>query len=365
MSFKRFLLEKRTSSTDNIKTRAYDALVEYKDNPNIFITFTTINKVGLKPMSTSYYDTPIGIYTYPLKEFWKEYRVEDSRSPGKSAPFAGDRDYIQVLELIDNNWFVNDIAKEYDEYDYETDIDKIRGLISPTLYPLLDNIINDIQSEEIELLVNHPFSQLWELTRILSLKLTNNPHLIKHTELKGSRVNEIWSNLLRKLNYTGFADRRGGGFIHDNESVQAVFLSTKPIKHIKTVLNKDYVELSLYNAIQSNNIKTVESLLKKGANIDEPGLYGHTPLFQASMNNQPEIVEFLLNQGADPNNKISPNQYPPLHIATYYGHDRVMEILLQHGAIPSLQNARGETVFDLASKSGNSKVLYVLNKYRG
>jgi hypothetical protein len=38
-----------------------DALEQYKDDPNIFITYSDVMKVGINPRS--YYDTPIGIYT--------------------------------------------------------------------------------------------------------------------------------------------------------------------------------------------------------------------------------------------------------------------------------------------------------------
>ncbi|MEI7488797.1 MAG: hypothetical protein WCJ72_15595, partial [Chryseobacterium sp.] len=58
-------------------------------NPeNLVVTFTKIDKVGINP--TSGYDTPLGIYLYPLN-----YVIERQLY----MPFAGNKPYFNVCEF--------------------------------------------------------------------------------------------------------------------------------------------------------------------------------------------------------------------------------------------------------------------------
>ena len=64
------LFEARKFPTLNPKLSAYDQLKQYKDDPSIYISFTEINKIGINPVSK--WDTPLGIYCYPLKDTWQK-----------------------------------------------------------------------------------------------------------------------------------------------------------------------------------------------------------------------------------------------------------------------------------------------------
>jgi hypothetical protein len=82
--FKEYLEESRKNPEMNPKISAYDALLPYKDDPSISITFAN-GKVGIKPLAR--YDTPLGIYAYPLKQSWKYYNVKQTKSFG-SFPYG-------------------------------------------------------------------------------------------------------------------------------------------------------------------------------------------------------------------------------------------------------------------------------------
>ena len=87
------IFEARSHPSLNPKVSAYEALLPYKDREDVFITFTSAQKGRAIPVHVnpqSKYDTPIGIYCYPIKEFWEKYNVESTKSPGKSAPFPGE-----------------------------------------------------------------------------------------------------------------------------------------------------------------------------------------------------------------------------------------------------------------------------------
>jgi hypothetical protein len=73
------------------KTSTLDQLRQIRDSANdpnlVFCTYTDINKLGINPRSN--YETPIGIYAYPIDYvLWRAGRV----------PFGIDRPTIQVFE---------------------------------------------------------------------------------------------------------------------------------------------------------------------------------------------------------------------------------------------------------------------------
>lgn len=75
----------------NKKISIIDQLSPYKDDPSYFISFTDINKIGLNPSTT--YDTPLGIYTYPLKEIWNDF-------VNNEIPFAGGSNLRPIIMHI-------------------------------------------------------------------------------------------------------------------------------------------------------------------------------------------------------------------------------------------------------------------------
>ena len=105
MRFKYFISEARRNPDKNPKISLVQALEPYKDKPDYFISFTDgfrskakmdyediksppLPKLGINPKTK--YDTPAGIYAYPLKEMWKAIKDD-------SIPFASDRPFIQWL----------------------------------------------------------------------------------------------------------------------------------------------------------------------------------------------------------------------------------------------------------------------------
>jgi len=75
-----------------------DLISRYGDN--LYLSFTSIEKLGINPMST--YNTPIGIYAYPASYVLSMTRGggrdDDTLwSPDQDLPFAGEKPYIQVF----------------------------------------------------------------------------------------------------------------------------------------------------------------------------------------------------------------------------------------------------------------------------
>ena len=64
---------------------------------------------------------------------------------------------------------------------------------------------------------------------------------------------------------------------------------------------------------------------------------GESCLHHCSWNGHLEIVQFLLQNGADPNS-ISPNGFTPLHIAAWGGWKRVAKALIESGIVKLYSN---------------------------
>lgn len=250
------------SSTEYIFEHYYNS----KNPENFFISFTEIDKLGINPQSK--YETPLGIYTYPVKEFFETY-VAHSKGPvdrglnielksmkiGKFAPFAGEHRWVWVVEIDRSKGKVFDIA-EYNERDYEEDVkflatEKYRDIIVSQgrngrrvltlLVKEIDPSLSDSEAHKAiannekirkEALINYleiignesKYSsiagRMWNITRIISKK---DPIQ--------------WNKLFREMGYICAIDRQGEGVIHEMEKTQAVFFQRKYFNVIDKVEN--------------------------------------------------------------------------------------------------------------------------------
>ena len=107
---------------DAIDTRAKNKLsflsqfVTSDTNPEFFIHFGTVDRVGINPKST--YSTPNGFYCYPFTKAMFNDFVRNM------LPFAADQPYIHIVSC--KSKLLN--MKSYSDKDLRVDLDKIRFL---------------------------------------------------------------------------------------------------------------------------------------------------------------------------------------------------------------------------------------------
>jgi ankyrin repeat protein len=92
-------------------------------------------------------------------------------------------------------------------------------------------------------------------------------------------------------------------------------------------------------AVTKGFTEIVEMLLDKGALTDLAGSWTRTPLQEAVRKNRFKITQLLLEKGAEAN--VGSRNYhdmPPLFMAVAYGYERLLGLLLKHGANPNAQN---------------------------
>lgn len=153
------------------KLQGYEGLGEY-----YYMSYTVIDKLGINPRSG--YNTPIGIYSYPLVD--RILNDIDYRGL-KGVPYMGDAPYIWVFKPrnIDRGLVIDD----YGQSDYDSDREKLFKYVSGRDDRITDQVFD--KTEEYALkntMFKFPAGNLWNLTRILSLILVGEQSLFRFTD---------------------------------------------------------------------------------------------------------------------------------------------------------------------------------------
>ncbi|KAN0134105.1 hypothetical protein V8E53_008110 [Lactarius tabidus] len=107
---------------------------------------------------------------------------------------------------------------------------------------------------------------------------------------------------------------------------------------------------ALHAASLMNHLKVAQSLLRHGADVNAPGLWGRTPLLLASPQGHLEVARWLLEHGADVNAKNSNDNQTSLHLAAIRGHFEIVRTLLEHNADANARDNSGCTPLLEASR---------------
>jgi ankyrin repeat protein len=127
---------------------------------------------------------------------------------------------------------------------------------------------------------------------------------------------------------------------------------------VLVLINRGSQDTDIWTAASQGDVRAVEELIAAGADInavlvtgiteDTPG-YGGTPLHIAALSNQDEVVEVLLENGADIEAKAADSYgSTALHWAAVLGHGRIVELLVLAGADVNAKDTEGHTPVDAA-----------------
>ena len=245
------LVEARKNPEANPKISINQAVAQAKDQPNTYISFTEVDKLGINPKSV--HETPIGIYAYPIK--YVAQMMGDQKS-GDILPYAGDAPFANIFQARGNiidlaTLSVATIKQYYREM--ETYVE--------TIDPDLEGAVDDARETAFEEgAVRTQAGWFWYTTMVIAQRIE---------DVTGTRSVIAWNKLFRHLGIDGFVDSRGKGIIHENEPVQAVFFSIKSIANNLRVYNRYSPEHMGYSKERGSRMQRAIDELKNATTVRE------------------------------------------------------------------------------------------------
>jgi hypothetical protein len=112
-------------------------------------------------------------------------------------------------------------------------------------------------------------------------------------------------------------------------------------------------------AARAGELDVCRELIKRGADVDQPGWSGYTPLGAAAFAGHELVVRDLLRAGAG-TEVLSRNGQLPLHLAATSGQVRVVKQLLAAKADPKAFNQAGRHALAEAAMNGQIGVMALL-----
>lgn len=114
----------------------------------------------------------------------------------------------------------------------------------------------------------------------------------------------------------------------------------------------------LLRAVDQGDFTKVKDSLNKGADINAQSNQG-TPLSLASFNGHIEIVEFLIEKGADINMRVEKGGQTPL-IAAIVGREEIAKLLVEKGADVNVKDNAGWSPLTWASATNRAEIAKLL-----
>jgi ankyrin repeat protein len=124
---------------------------------------------------------------------------------------------------------------------------------------------------------------------------------------------------------------------------------------------------ALHEACGHGHIQVVQYLFEQGADPNQPSGQGYLPLHYAVEQNHPHltaIVDQLIRAGSKVT-AVGPYNITPLHTAAFYGNDNGVQLLLSRGAVINAQESKegfGITPLHSAAAQGHSTTVALLLK---
>jgi hypothetical protein len=307
------------------------ALEKYKDDENIYIHYSDIPKLGINPQTS--FDTPAGIYAYPLKEMYEAVKLN-------AIPFAGNRRFVVVFKNTGGK--ILDMSK-YSQANYATDMAIIKNKLSQELKNTVDSsIVADpiqfIERSKKTAKPNIPAAWTWNTTRRLAQSIEQKTR---------QKQTVVWTSLLtRTLGYYGAVDKTGTGTIHEAEPTQAVFFSTQHLKLLEITINKsrrlipNKLDNHLYN-YKKTGIKPNEELMISAVKNHGPAIAGiisagimPSPRVQlAAVKQHSEVIGYLIDKKIIPSKNAWVDE--KIMLAAVQHHPDALAHIIDAGITPS------------------------------
>ena len=120
----------------------------------------------------------------------------------------------------------------------------------------------------------------------------------------------------------------------------------------------DSINANLFQAIVANDFDALIKAIEKGALINANDRFGHTPLHFTAYKGNARFLQFLLQNGGDPNARGDMTR--PLFSAAWGRNAAALEVLLEEGSDVDARTDEGETPGMTAALRGEKEILEIL-----
>lgn len=127
-------------------------------------------------------------------------------------------------------------------------------------------------------------------------------------------------------------------------------------------MQKDEQEGQLIEAAFNNSIEVIERLLKQGVDVDEKNKSGNTALMIAAANGNTEMLRMLIYMAKANVNIQDCYGNTPLMWAVVKGYAEIVNILINANADVNIQNHEGRTALIYAVGEENKDIVEILVK---
>ncbi|MGB2579956.1 ankyrin repeat protein [Elusimicrobium simillimum] len=153
----------------------------------------------------------------------------------------------------------------------------------------------------------------------------------------------------------------GATYLADNPAMIELLLNTAELPLSHRYDSQGYTLLMI--AAYYNNPQTLTYLLDKGANIEQRAYHEETPLIMAAFRGNNDIVKILLARSAKIEAKTD-NNITPLLTASLNGHFEVVKTLVENGADINARSRINGTPVMLAAVGGHLDIVKYLVKHK-
>lgn len=151
----------------------------------------------------------------------------------------------------------------------------------------------------------------------------------------------------------------GPGAAANAQAPRAASTTTKLTEGAETGVASDG-STPLHLAVRENDLKSVDALIKRGADVKVATRYSVTPIQIAAMNGNAAILRRLLDAGADVNT-TTPGGETVLMTATRTGKADAVTLLLERGAnVNAKESTRGQTALMWAVTENHPELVKLL-----
>ncbi len=120
------------------------------------------------------------------------------------------------------------------------------------------------------------------------------------------------------------------------------------------------VDTRVADAAMAGDTETVRSLLRQAADVNSAQGDGMTALHWAALNDNADMIQLLLYAGGNVGATTRLGAYTPLFLAARSGHTEVVEILLESGADPKQAASGGISPLMMSASSGDADAVRIL-----